>query len=142
MKPGRGLVSASFVVVSLTAGCGGSDEIPAADTAETTADTPAGVPPTPDEAPPGSDAPAPPEAPSAPPSGGGGGGLGMGAETWAKQLKVALRADEYSVDGNTVTLVLGGGESADSESDCSVAAATSGTNVAVVLAYPDGDVSC
>ncbi len=137
MKPGRRLVIASFITLTMFAGCGGSDDPPAADPASGSAnsaspsDSSAGT----DAGSGGGDAPATTRASSS-------GGLGMGAETWAKQLKVALQADDYSIDGNTVTLLLGKGASADSESDCAVAAATAGANVTVVVSYPDGEVAC
>lgn len=137
MKPGHRLVLASLITLTMFAGCGSSDDPPAADSNSVTEDS---TPPSDSSADTvagsgGSDAPATTRAPSS-------GGLGMGAETWAKQLKVALRADDYSIEGNTVTLVLGSGTTADSESDCGVAGATAGTNVTVVVSYPDGEVAC
>ncbi|HUF96524.1 MAG TPA: hypothetical protein VMM60_00245 [Ilumatobacter sp.] len=131
MPRGRRTVVASSLALFVLAGCGGSDDPPAAADESSAAATDAESTVASD------DTPAAPA--SEPPSGGG---LGMGAETWARQLKVALRADDYTVDGNTVTLMLGDGVAADGESACGVAAATSGTNVAVVLSYPDGDVAC
>lgn len=67
----------------------------------------------------------------------------MGPETFAKQLIVALRADDYAVDGTTITMTFEGGSGADdADKQCKIAAATVGTNASVVLAYPDGEFPC
>lgn len=128
MRKRRAAVTATLAVLAL-AGCGGGDddtdvstEAPAASSAG--ADEPSG-------------ATNPPSAQT-----GGGGGLGMGPDTFARQLIVALRADSYTIEGTTITMEFTDGSTADGASQCTIAVATVGGNATVVLAYPDGELPC
>jgi hypothetical protein len=124
MRLRRATVTASIALLVL-AGCGGGDDDDSVDTNAPTAGTAAG------------DSGA---TTTARPSGGG--GLGMGPETFARQLIVALRADSYTVDGTTITMEFTDGSTADAEPQCTIASATVGGNASVILAYPDGEVPC
>lgn len=133
MRIGRSVALASVALLALTA-CGGGDDDDAGTTDTPSAQTQAN-----------GGAPAPTQSGGSGSGGGnagGGGGLGMGPETFARQLIVALRADDYRVEGATITMLFEGGTTADGESQCTIAKATVGPNATVILSYPDGDVPC